>query len=797
MFFKTYGLLGQNARNLKYIKWFNSKMARKLADSKLQTKYFLKKKGIPVPETLAVFKKHSEITEEVVQQLEPPFVIKPNAGFWGKWIIVINKRDSLNNFISNTWDVFTIKYIHTHLLNIVDWFFSLAGLRDKVIIEKKIEIDDEVQILWKYWLPDIRVICFNMVPVMAMLRIPTEKSWWKANLHSWACAAWIDIGSWRLTYITQHSKIVKSVIWIWDIRGLVLPHWDKMLKMVVSVQKETNIWYLWCDIVMDNKDWPLLLEINIRPGLEVQIANLAKLKDRLERVEWIHINSVEKWVRLWKDLFSGDIDEKIKNISGKKVLWQREYITLNYNEKEYKYLTEINTGQTFSFIDKWFLENILKVDSDKLKNKKIKIITDVSGIEKNINFSIKDLWSVNIILGLNSLRWFLIDPFKYKKWELPFSKDEKYTKTTNSALKKNYEKQLIRLDEELIKIDKKLLILKNITPLNLSEEKKKFIDSKWKYIPEFKYREVKLDFDELEKQVKKIEIPDIPLSGIYIRKKEEVLNKISFLKAVSTWNNEKQSKYSKLIFGKIVKDNILFSKEKLENRKKAKPEKDLLEFEDIKKYINKFNHIYWINIRLQKWDKASRFVMWWDTLHYKNWAIVGKKEMRSIIAHEIEWHYLRRVNGRKLDYNIFASWTAWYIEIDEWIAIYNQNRFLNNTDFKYYWIYEWYYLLSYAQNHSYEDLLNKLLEFYKYDFWKVFDRIVRIKRWFKKASDEGCFYKDVVYLNWFLKVNKFLEQGWSLKELYLWKMTIEDLEELKESYFIKLNFNENKIPFFL
>ena len=797
MFFKTYWLLGQNARNLKYIKWFNSKMARKLADSKLQTKYFLKERWIPVPETLAILKKHEEITEELIEKLEPPFVIKPNAGFWWKWIIVVDSMDSTWKFVANTWETFSKKDIRIHLLSILDGFFSLSGSRDKVIIEKKIEIDDEVQILWKYWLPDIRVICFNMVPVMAMLRIPTEKSWWKANLHSWACAAWIDIGSWRLTYITQHSKIVKSVPWIWDIRWLVLPNWDKMLEMAVSVQKETWIWYLGCDIVMDEKDWPLLLEINIRPGLEVQVANLARLKDRLERVEWININSVEKWVRLWKDLFSGDIDEKIKNISGKKVLWQREYITLNYNDKEYKYLTEINTGQTSSFIDKSFLENILKLDSEKLENKKIRIRADVFWIEKNINFSIKDLGSVNMILGLNSLRWFLIDPFKYKKWELPFSKDEEYTKTTNSALKKNYEKQLNKLDEELIKIDKKLLILKNITPINISEEKKKFIDSKWEHIPEFEYREIKLDFEELEKQVKKIEIPDIPLSGIYNRKKEEVLNKIKFLKAVSKWNNEKQSKYSRLLFWEIIEDNVLFSKEELVNRKNAKPEKDLLNFDDIKQYINKFNHIYWINIKLKKWDKASRFVMSWDTLHYKNWATVGKKEMRSIIAHEIEWHYLRRINGRKLDYNIFSSWTAKYIEIDEWIAVYNQSRFLNNIDFKYYWIYEWYYLLSYAQNHSYEELLDKLLEFYKYDFWKVFDRIVRIKRWFKKASDEGVFYKDVVYLNWFLKINKFLEQGWSLKELYVWKMTIEDLEELKESYFIKLNFNDNKIPFFL
>ena len=797
MFFKTYGLLWQNARNLKYIKGFNSKMAKKLADSKLKTKDFLRSKWIPVPNTLAILSKYEEITDDMISKLQPPFVIKPNAGFWWKGIIVIDKLDSSWNFVSNTSQVYTGKDIHSHLLNVLDWFFSLSWSRDRIIIEKKIEINDEVQILGKYGLPDIRIIVFNMVPVMAMLRVPTAKSWWKANLHSWACAAWIDIWTGKLTYITQYSKIIKSIPWIWDVRGLVLPDWDTMLEMAVRVQKETNIWYLGCDIVMDNKDGPLLLEMNIRPGLEVQVANLARLKDRLEKVEWININSVEKWVRLWQDLFSWDIEEKIKNLSGKKVLWQREYISLLYNEKKYKYLTEIDTWKNISVIDRKFLKNILKIDEDKLGDKKIKIISNILGEEKSINFSIKDLWSVNMILWLNSLRGFLIDPFKYKKWELPFSKDDEYQKTTNIAINRNYEKQLHKIDLELISVDKKLLILKNITPINVLEEKKKFIESNWEYIPEFEYREIKLNFSELKERVKKIEIPDIPLSNIYSRKKEEVLNKIKFLQAVTEWDSENQSKYSKKIFWDFDLDNLEYAKEELVNMVNVKKEEEYISFEDIKWYVNKFNHIYWINIELKRWDKSARFVMWWNVLHYKNGSIVWKKEMRSIIAHEIEWHYLRRLNWRKLDYDIFSQWTARYIEIDEWIAVYNQNRFLNSFDLKYYWIFEWYFLLNYSLNHSYEELIDKLLEFYKFDLDKVFNRLVRIKRWFKKASDNWCFYKDVVYLNGFLKIKKFLNDWWSLKELYLWKMWIEDLEELKQSYFMKLNFNDNKIPFFL
>ena len=63
-----------------------------------------------------------------------------------------------------------------HLGDIIDGFYSLSGSRDKVLVEKKIILNHEVDLLGKYGLPDIRIIVFNMVPIMAMLRVPTEKS---------------------------------------------------------------------------------------------------------------------------------------------------------------------------------------------------------------------------------------------------------------------------------------------------------------------------------------------------------------------------------------------------------------------------------------------------------------------------------------------------------------------------------------------------------------------------------------------------------------------------------------------
>ena len=772
-------------------------MARKLADSKLKTKEFLKSKWVPVPKTLAVLSKHEQVTLEKVIELEPPFVVKPNNWFGWKWIIVVDDVDASGNFVANTGDTYTPEQMKIHLLNVLDGFFSLSWSRDKAIIEKKIVITKEVQVLWTFWLPDVRIIVFNMVPVMAMMRIPTKESWWKANVHGGACWVWVDIWTWRLTYVTHHSKIVKSIPWIWDVRWLVLPHWDQMLEMAVRVQKETSIWYLWCDIVLDDVEWPLLLEMNIRPWLEVQVANMWRLKDRLERVEWLFVNSVEKWVRLWRDLFSWDIEEKIRNLSWKKVVGWKEYVSISYNKKNHKYIADVRPGSQLSVLDKTFAEEILQLSEKELEQKHIVLEWIILGEKKSIKFAIKEIEWAKILLWLNTLKWFLMDPFKYKKWQLPVTEWNDFEQSTNIAVKKNYHNQLYSLDKKLVSLDKKLLILRNITPTNLAEQRKIFVESEGEHIPEFIYNQLTGDFDAYKKDLKAIEIPEIPLFKIYQRKKEEMLHKINYLKAFAMEDVKDQTKYARKLYWSVNKENVEYAKLLLDNKHAVKEEDDFLEFREIQDFVKKFNHIYWINIKLKKSNKAARFVMNGDTLFFREWSVVWNKEMRSIIAHEIEWHYLRRVNGKNLEYSLFGHGTAHYLEIDEWIAIYNQNRFLKESHKKFYGIFENYILVDYALENSYSRLHEKVMDLSAYDLERAFTRISRLKRGFKKASVEWVFCKEVVYVNGLRKVEKYIEAWGELKELYLWKMSLEDLEELKESYFMKLDFSNLKIPFFL
>jgi alpha-L-glutamate ligase-like protein len=737
------------------------------------------------------------INESIFDKLMPPFVVKPNWGFWGKWILVFTEISPDWCYVTNDSKIFSKKDLLAHFRNILDWFYSLSWNRDKVLIEKKIELDEEIELLWKYWLPDIRIITFNMVPVMAMLRVPTKASNWKANLHIWACWVGIDIWTGKLTYITSNSKIIKSIPGIWDVRWLKLPRWDEALALAVKVQQVTKIWYIGCDIVLDKIDWPLVLEINIRPWLEVQVANMAPLKDRLEKVEWIFVNSVKKWVRLWRDLFSWDIEEKIKNISWKKVLWSREYLRIVYEEKDYKYLTEIKPSNSKNYIDKDFVKNVLKLSNKIIEKWVVKLDIVLLWENKKAKFIIKELWNVNLILWLNSLKGFLIDPFKYKKWELPVWDLSDTNKWKNIAIKRNYEKLVKSIDKDIVSIDKKLLILKTIAPTNILEEKKKFIESGWEYIPELKYNELKIDLGDLEEKLWKIEISDIPLASIYKRKIDEVQNKINFLKAFRDKDYKWITTYSERLYWGINSENLEYVNKVLSEKWEIKNEEEYLSFDEIKDFIQKFNHIYNINIFLKKWQKTARFVIKGNTLYIREWTKVWKKEFRSIIAHEIEWHYLRRLNWRKLEYDIFSFGTAWYLETDEWIAIYNQNRFLWEFDRKFYGIFERYYFLSYALKGSYGDLLKMAKKYYNNDLEKVFNYILRLKRWMTSFSNDWVFLKDSVYVNWYFKVENFINSGWKLEELYIWKISLDDLEEIKNSYFITFNFLWLVTPFFI
>jgi hypothetical protein len=216
----------------------------------------------------------------------------------------------------------------------------------------------------------------------------------------------------------------------------------------------------------------------------------------------------------------------------------------------------------------------------------------------------------------------LVDPFKYKKGENPILINLHDLKGKNTAISKTHESQLLALDEALMKIDKKLLILKYVTPTNIDIERQKFIEKAGDYIPKFEYKEIPFDIEMLQHELKLIEIPDIPLAELYDKKQQEIYNKLQFLKAFKSQNASDMTLYSKKIFGNINEENFAIAKDVIADRGLAQSEKDFLSYEDIKDYMKKFNHIYGIKVKILQADTTARFTMKGDTLIFRRGSTV-------------------------------------------------------------------------------------------------------------------------------------------------------------------------------
>jgi len=270
--------------------------------------------------------------------------------------------------------------------------------------------------------PDIRVIVYDSVPVMAMLRLPTQHSNGCANLHQGAIGIGIDIRTGITTKAVFYGKEAKYIPGTkTKVRGIKIPKWNKILKIAVQAQKASKLGYAGIDVVLDEEDGPLVLEVNARPGLQIQLANGASLRTRLERVEGMQIPTVEYGIDLAKRLFAEtsltDIPEKDN------VLSVFEKITL-YGPKGKKTVTaKIDTGAYSTAVDQAIVEELgfkevpdirkrIFTSKGQAVRKVVKVLFKLRGRDVSTKASYTDRSHLKypVIIGRSDLAGFLVDP---------------------------------------------------------------------------------------------------------------------------------------------------------------------------------------------------------------------------------------------------------------------------------------------------------------------------------------------------------------------------------------------------
>lgn len=280
------GIMGMNVRNCRYISPYNPRDLYPLVDDKLKTKKIALKYGVTVPNLIGCIRHQYEVgdfAKLIGDRTE--FCVKPAQGSGGKGILVIVGRVG-DKYIKPNHQEVSILDIERHISNILAGLFSLGGKLDKVLIEELIHFDNVFDGYSYEGVPDTRVIVFRGFPVMSMMRLSTARSDGKANLHQGAVGVGLCLNTGRAiravqfnSPVQQHPDTGKN---LYELR---VPHWDKVLKLASSCYEMSGLGYIGTDIVLDRDKGPMLLELNARPGLAIQIANAAGLLPRLRKIE--------------------------------------------------------------------------------------------------------------------------------------------------------------------------------------------------------------------------------------------------------------------------------------------------------------------------------------------------------------------------------------------------------------------------------------------------------------------------------------------------------------------------------
>lgn len=280
------GVLGVNARNADYVLACNPRRGLPQVNCKLATKKLAEKHGIPVPELYGAIRVNGEM-RRLKQRLaaRESFALKPAQGAGGDGILVVTGR------VNGHWrrhDGIRLDSagLDHHVANILSGMYSLGGQPDNAFAEACVHFDPVFDELATGGVPDIRVLVYRGVPAMAMVRLPTRESGGKANLHKGGVGLGVDLITGRTRNGVCHDKAVAEHP---DsgapLDGVQVPCWETLLAMAARCHEVTGLGFLGVDMVLDRERGPLLLELNARPGLAIQIANGRGLRTALESID--------------------------------------------------------------------------------------------------------------------------------------------------------------------------------------------------------------------------------------------------------------------------------------------------------------------------------------------------------------------------------------------------------------------------------------------------------------------------------------------------------------------------------
>jgi alpha-L-glutamate ligase-like protein len=280
-------ILTMRIRNREFISKYNPTSVMAAFD-KGKMKKTLHGLSIPTPATYLIAADDSDFQElQTLLETRDRFAIKPTDGSGGRDVLAVRGRDDeTNEFLTNRGRL-TADEIVAHTRHICVGGVSDYGARREALVEGFITPGGMLATRTTGGVPDLRVISLFGFPVMSMVRLPTEESSGTANIHTGAVAVAIDIATGEASggYQQTHNKFIDSHPDTGADLEFSIPDWEAVLTMASQAGIASGLGYTGVDIVFDDNDGPMVLEVNRRPGLGIQNANMDGLLHRLRHVE--------------------------------------------------------------------------------------------------------------------------------------------------------------------------------------------------------------------------------------------------------------------------------------------------------------------------------------------------------------------------------------------------------------------------------------------------------------------------------------------------------------------------------
>ena len=431
---KISSILGLNARSQLYSYRYNNKKGRKVCNSKILTERFLKKLGVPVPNIFNVFRRPQDVLNFNWDSLPSSFALKPSRGLGGQGIIVVKKRANSPTlgWITTQRTIVSIDDLKLHTLDILEGAYSLGNEPDVAFIQEYVGRHKAFRKYAFRGTPDIRIIVFNKVPIMAMLRLPTRESQGKANLHQGAIGVGIDIATGITVKAILNGKFIKYKPGSErKLNGIKIPLWTTILKTAVNAQIASGMGYLGVDIVLDPEKGPMVLEMNAQPGLQIQLCNSSGLRKRLDRIEDLDVRDADHGVNIAKAIYVSSFSNKVRLEEGIKTLNTIEKVKVfKYKAKnKLEVLAKIDTGAYRTSIDRTLAKDLGLLNKDNIlwKDKYeyrsavglqsrpvigIKYILGGKKIISSASVANRSKMKTMLLIGRRDMAGFLIDPGK-------------------------------------------------------------------------------------------------------------------------------------------------------------------------------------------------------------------------------------------------------------------------------------------------------------------------------------------------------------------------------------------------